>query len=246
MGWMRFAPPDDLLGLMLFQAVGGALVYFVLAGASYLFFFVWRKERYRPAEPPEPGQTRQAILWSLYGIVGNAVLAAPIQFLVLRGYGRVYLTVEEYGWSYLVASLAISVAFTETCVYWIHRGLHEPRLYRALHKYHHQFIVPTPWVSMAFHPLDSFFQALPTYVLAFLIPMHRGAYLGLVLFITAWTFLIHDQVTFVPLGVVNYTAHHTLHHLYNDFNYGQFLTVWDRLAGTYRDPKRETVYEVMR
>ena len=59
-------------------------------------------------------------------------------------------------------------AFTETLVYWVHRSLHHPLLYRALHRYHHEFREPTPWVSMAFHPLDSFAQGAPYHLFALL------------------------------------------------------------------------------
>lgn len=39
--------------------------------------------------------------------------------------------------------------------------------------------------------------------------------------------------------VVNGAACHTMHHLYFNYNYGQFLTFWDRLNGTYRTPKED-------
>lgn len=34
-----------------------------------------------------------------------------------------------------------------------------------------------------------------------------------------------------------------MHHLYFNYNYGQFTTGWDRLAGTYRKPKGDTFME---
>lgn len=30
-----------------------------------------------------------------------------------------------------------------------------------------------------------------------------------------------------------------MHHLYFNFNYGQFTTLWDRLGGSYRPPNNE-------
>lgn len=36
--------------------------------------------------------------------------------------------------------------------------------------------------------------------------------------------------------VVNGAACHTMHHLYFNYNYGQFTTFWDRIAGTYQMP----------
>jgi lathosterol oxidase len=38
---------------------------------------------------------------------------------------------------------------------------------------------------------------------------------------------------------INGAAHHTIHHLYFNFNFGQYFTIWDRLGGTHRDPNSE-------
>ena len=39
--------------------------------------------------------------------------------------------------------------------------------------------------------------------------------------------------------VINGAACHTMHHLYFNYNYGQFTTLWDRLGGSYRQPNDE-------
>lgn len=38
---------------------------------------------------------------------------------------------------------------------------------------------------------------------------------------------------------MNGAACHTMHHLYFNYNYGQFTTLWDRLGGSYRQPNNE-------
>lgn len=30
-----------------------------------------------------------------------------------------------------------------------------------------------------------------------------------------------------------------MHHLYFNYNYGQYITLWDRLGGTYRTPEED-------
>ena len=40
-------------------------------------------------------------------------------------------------------------------------------------------------------------------------------------------------------SVVNGAACHTMHHLYFNYNYGQYTTLWDRLGGSYREPNEE-------
>lgn len=39
--------------------------------------------------------------------------------------------------------------------------------------------------------------------------------------------------------IINGAACHTMHHLYFNYNYGQFTTLWDRLGGSYRQPNNE-------
>ncbi|CAG8843491.1 32811_t:CDS:1, partial [Racocetra persica] len=33
--------------------------------------------------------------------------------------------------------------------------------------------------------------------------------------------------------------HHTLHHLYFNYNYGQYFTIWDKIGGSHRFPSEE-------
>ena len=40
-------------------------------------------------------------------------------------------------------------------------------------------------------------------------------------------------------SLINGAACHTVHHLYFNYNYGQFTTLWDRLGGSYRQPNHE-------
>lgn len=64
-------------------------------------------------------------------------------------------------------------------------------------------------------------------------------YLGLFLFVNVWTISIHDGDFRVPDSLkpmVNGSAHHTDHHLFYNYNYGQFFTLWDRIGGSFRNP----------
>ena len=227
-------PLPQLVGLI----VGGLVFYFGLSGLSYLVFFVLGRARFHPGYVPDPASQRSAMAWGAVGVVGNAVLMLPLQLLVTAGHSQVYWDVAEHGWGWLVLSVGLYLAFTETLIYWAHRWLHRvPFLYDRLHAIHHRWRASTPWVSMAFHPLDSFVQALPHHLAMFLFPVHGLVYLTMLSFVSVWTVLIHDRVTFVRWWPINHTDHHTVHHWCGDHNYGQFTTLWDRLMGSHRDPE---------
>lgn len=239
------AHPNPLVGMVVIFAVQfgfGVALYFGLSKLSYWYFFEknWTKYFSFETEKPDPAEIKKSQKLAIWGTFGNAILGAPFQYYVAKGSSKVYYNVGDRGWLYYVISFFAFLLFTETAVYWAHRWLHHPRIYKYVHLKHHEYRKPTPWVSFAFHPLDSFAQAVPHYVCAFLIPVHISIYAGFVVFVMLWTFFIHDRVSFVRHPWVNYTAHHTIHHHYNKYNFGQFLTLWDRLAGTYRDPTKET------
>lgn len=67
-------------------------------------------------------------------------------------------------------------------------------------------------------------------------PLHKVSYLLLFTFVNFWTVMIHDGQYLSNDPIVNGTACHTIHHLYFNYNYGQFTTLWDRLGRSYRRP----------
>jgi lathosterol oxidase len=228
---------DNPLAIFLVLATGGLLAYFLISGLSYLLFFAWGRKRFHPDYVPNPAELRTARFWGSVSILGNAILTMPFHWLLSHGWGQLYWDIDDYGWPWLIASVFIYLAITETMIYWIHRALHSDFLYNRLHKYHHQFRVTTSWVSTAFHPIDSFAQAFPHHLCAFLFPVHAVLYLLMVGFVTVWSVVIHDRVSLVRWKLINYTGHHTLHHWYYQYNLGQFTTIWDRIGGTYKDPE---------
>lgn len=99
--------------------------------------------------------------------------------------------------------------------------------------------IPTPFASHAFHPIDGFLQSCPYHIYPFLFPLHKFTYLVLFVFVNLWTVSIHDGDYRVPeflKSYINGSAHHTDHHLFYNYNYGQFFTLWDRIGQSFRTP----------
>jgi lathosterol oxidase len=222
-----------MLGLSLSFAL---TLYAAGASLSYYWFFRRDPNRYVPDHIPNWRENRKAICLSMISIVGNALLFLPIQLAIIYGHSRLYGPVWGHGWGWAAGSIIGAVLFAESSIYWIHRALHTPTLFRWLHRRHHEFRAPTPFVSYAFHPLDDFAQALPYHVYVFFVPMPETAYLMLVGFAAVWTLLIHDRVVWVSATIVNNAGCHTAHHWYFRYNYGNYFTFWDRIVGTYFDP----------
>lgn len=223
-------------GMALFMLLSGLFLYFGLSGMSYLYTFVLRRDRFVPDYRPDRAELRRAIFWSMMSVLGNVVLMLPLQLLTLRSANKIYYDVNDHGWPYLFLTILTELAFSELLVYWIHRWLHLPFFFRHIHHIHHKFRAPTPLASLAFHPLDGFAQAVPHHLLVFLLPVNVYVYQGFILAVSIWTVLIHDRVSWIGWSAINFTGHHTAHHWFNRWNFGQFFTAADRLFGTYRAP----------
>ncbi|KAF8932309.1 hypothetical protein EDD21DRAFT_387308 [Dissophora ornata] len=140
------------------------------------------------------------------------------------------------GWGYVAFSVICFLLFTDFGIYWTHRFLHHPLVYKRLHKPHHKWIIPSPFSSHAFHAMDGYLQSCPYHIFVFLMPMQKYIYMTMFMVVNLWSVLIHDGEYIVSSPLVNSAAHHAVHHLYFNYNYGQYLTFWDRIGGSYRKP----------
>lgn len=217
--------------------IGGALLYFVAAGLSYLVIFILFPNQLLDEDDKKvkPGQLKTEIITSVQGIPTVSALTALMYMIHWAGYGRLYYNLEDYGWGYLLGSLVGFLLFTDCGIFFIHYALHWKPLYDRFHCTHHSFKYPTPFAAIAFDPYDGFAQSFPYHLYTFLFPFWNWAYLGMFIFVQVWTISIHDRVSFAGLdGIINGSAHHRGHHFFYRFNYGQYTTLWDRLMGTYR------------
>lgn len=233
-------PEDDwvrqLISLSGIVILGGYVLYFTFATLSYFLFFDRALMQHKKFLE---GQVGLEIKTAVISMPFMSALTIPIFLAEVRGYSKLYDDVDTYGWPFLVASVPLFLMFTDCLIYWIHRWLHLPFLYRTLHKPHHKWLVSSPFASHAFHPLDGFLQSCPYHIYVFLFPLQKYLYLALFVFVNIWTIMIHDGDYRVPgklNSVINGAAHHVDHHLYFNYNYGQFFTLWDKIGGSYRYP----------
>lgn len=239
--WQEDDVTRQFISLLLIVNIGGAILYLSVATISY--FFVFDK---RLLEHPQilENQIYLEIMVALKSIPLMSLPTVALFMLELRGYSRLYYLEmsRQSPWSWVFdvsTSTVFFLLFTDCLIYWIHRGLHHRSVYKRLHKVHHKWKVSTPFASHAFHPVDGFLQSLPYHLYPFLFPLNKIVYLTLFLFVNIWTVSIHDGDYRVPdllKPFINGSAHHTDHHLFFDYNYGQFFTLWDRIGKSFRIP----------
>ncbi|CCF57748.1 hypothetical protein KAFR_0D01010 [Kazachstania africana CBS 2517] len=230
----RYNLVREFASLLVMVSIAAWFLYLSMATFSYIFVFdrtIFNHPRYLK------NQMAQEIALAVKAIPVMTLLTVPWFLLELNGYSRLYWSHPGKGWKQYLKEICAFIFFTDCGVYFAHRWLHWPRVYKALHKPHHKWLVCTPFASHSFNPVDGYGQSISYHVYPMLFPLQKFIYLGLFTFVNFWTVMIHDGNHMYNSQVVNGTACHTVHHLYFSYNYGQFTTLWDRLGGTYRRPE---------
>jgi lathosterol oxidase len=217
--WPRDYIPRQIISLFVITIIGIHILYYLFAGFSY--YFVFNHEMMRHPRFLK-NQVRKEIIQSESSFPGMILLTLPWFFGEVRGWSKVYGglgEVGEYGWGYLVFSAFWCVAVPRTLyrqtdlqpfhprflfvtdfgVYCIHRGLHHPAIYKYIHKPHHKWLIPTPFASHAFHPMDGYAQSLPYHIYVYVFPIHRILFLALFVFVNCWSILVGFLSIIYPL-----------------------------------------------
>jgi len=183
---------------------------------------------------PKDQQVRE-IIWSgissiLFGIIGVLMIMAW-----QKGYTAIYTEWSAYPIWYIPLSFIGALFVHETYYYWIHRWLHHPKIYRYIHKIHHDSISTSVWTSFSFHPIESVLQAIIIPVMVFIVPMHLSVMIILLMIMTLSAIINHAGVEIYPASWRNNalmrwligSTHHDLHHRRFTKNYGLYFTFWD-------------------
>jgi sterol desaturase/sphingolipid hydroxylase (fatty acid hydroxylase superfamily) len=118
--------------------------------------------------------------------------------------------------------------------------MHNPKVFRKIHKVHHDSLVPSPWTAFSFHPWESLLEAIVVPVILLFLPVHPiviGVYL---IFMTLSSVINHLDIEIYPkvfmksrLGKMFIGAtHHHFHHAEFKTNFGLYFTFWDRFMNT--------------
>lgn len=176
----------------------------------------------------------------------NGILVIPLMLIPTALIAQVVTapTVVSDFWIALPLWLTtiVAILIADLGVYWRHRAEHHPLLWR-IHATHHSD-EHLNWLSvLRKHPLSRILSLCVDYIPLMLLGLPSGA-IVLAAFIRGfWGYLIHADVpwTFGLAGRwLMSPAAHRLHHIRDEHlmgaNYGNTVTLWDRLFGTYCDP----------
>lgn len=191
-------------------------------------------------------RARPEIVTNIILLLVNALVVVPlIAVPILTGHSLLpRADVLVNFWEGLPAAVSIiaAIAFMEFAAYWRHRLEHVPMLW-PVHATHHADEAMN-WLSVRRkHPLGEALALLIDNLLVILLGLPFWA-IGVGLLLRSWWgYFIHADVPWT-LGIFGKVfispAAHRLHHIRDEAlmgsNYGNMLTLWDKLFGTYVDP----------
>ncbi|XP_071946673.1 lathosterol oxidase-like [Antedon mediterranea] len=236
--WEENNPMRQCLSLFFITWSMGYISYLLVAVPSYFLIFDHDMMKHPHFKK---NQLRQEIFQSSYAMPIMFIMSTPMYYLEISGKTRLRDNYDDtyLGYFNMVPELIGMIIVVDFLSYTIHRVMHHKFFYKYLHKEHHKWKVATPFATHAFHPVDGFLQQMPYHVCVVLFPVNKYLFVAFLVFANIWAVTIHDGEFEMPdwmKSVINGPAHHTDHHMYFNYNYGQFFTVWDRICGSYRHP----------
>ena len=220
--------------------------YLLAAGLAFLLFYVIFKRRFLikriQKNFPAAADYRRDLLYSLLTVFFFTIIAL-LTFFVLKPYTLLYDSLSDKSVWYWLLTVVTMFLIHDFYLYWAHRLMHHPKLFKAVHKVHHLSTNPSPWTAYAFHPLEAFIEAAIILILAFTVPTHAFIIMLFMIFQIIYNVYGHLGYELFPKGFhktmigryVNTSVAHNQHHARFHGNYGLYTLIWDRLFGTVRD-----------
>jgi len=219
--------------------------YFIISGVAYFIFYVWKRKAFRhlriQAKMPSIGFIKKEIFHSASTLVIYCGVSWLAFYLRGLGYTKVYLNIDDYGYSYFVLSVLIMIILHDTYFYWTHRIMHHPSIYHRVHRTHHISQNPTPWAAFSFHPYEALISTGHIPIILFFIPSHPYALFTFLSYMSFMNVLGHLGYEIFPrkfreskIGVWhNASTYHHKHHEDFNTNFGLYFTFWDKLMKTF-------------
>ncbi|NXT51019.1 MSMO1 monooxygenase, partial [Pluvianellus socialis] len=213
--------------------------YFLLCVPGFVFQFIPYMQKYKiQQDKPETWEKQWKCFKTL--LFNHFFIQLPLicgTYYFTEYFNIPYEWEEMPRWYVLVAQCFGCAVIEDAWHYFLHRLLHHKRIYKYIHKVHHEFVSPFGMQAEYAHPLETLI-------------LGTGFFIGIVVFcnhvILLWAWVIcrlmetidvHSgyDVPLNPLHLVPFYAgarFHDFHHMNFIGNYASTFTWWDRIFGT--------------
>jgi Delta7-sterol 5-desaturase len=241
----------DVVGV----SIGEGFWYLMMAGGTWLFFYVVFRTALRHRRVAKLDPTRRQVFREILHSLRSIAIFSLIwgcTVLFARTFSIHLFRGRDFGSVWFFLSIAVLVFLHDAYFYWTHRWMHHRRLFHFFHHTHHISISPTPWAAYAFSPAEAVVQAGIAPLTIFCLPLHPGAFGIFMLWQITFNVFGHCGYEIYPSwfvrsplgGFLNTVTHHSMHHEKFKANFGLYFNLWDRLMGT-NHPDYERQFELV-
>ena len=214
--------------------------------AVAVWFALWvalsaviRGRKIRETNPPR----RQLVVELFYSVRSVAIFSTVGIGIAYMQRGGLYPLAEvgrSWGPVWFGVSLVLMIVGQDAWIYWTHRWMHHPRVFRAFHRRHHKSHNPSPFTAYSFDVGEALLMVAFVALWPLVVPTPWPV-IGLFMLHQIFrNTLLHAGYELWParangkpwLDWLTTTTHHDLHHAQAGWNYAPWFTWWDRWLGT--------------
>jgi sterol desaturase/sphingolipid hydroxylase (fatty acid hydroxylase superfamily) len=218
--------------------------YVIFAVAVWLILWValrpvLRLRKIREDTPPR----RQLAVEFLYSVRSIAIFSTvSIGITLLDRAGLYPMSALSAGWGpvWFWTSLVLMIVGQDAWIYWTHRWMHKPRVFRRFHRRHHKSHNPSPFTAYSFDLGEALLMVAFVVLWPLVVPTPwpvTGLFMLHQIFRNT---MLHSGYELWParadgrpwLDWLTTSTHHDLHHAQAGWNYAPWFTWWDRWMGT--------------
>uniref|UniRef100_A0A8P0P1Q7 Fatty acid hydroxylase domain-containing protein n=2 Tax=Canis lupus familiaris TaxID=9615 RepID=A0A8P0P1Q7_CANLF len=215
------------------------VLYFLFCLPGFLFQFIPFMKKYKiQKDKPETWENQ----WKCFKVLLFNHFCIQLPLICGTYYFTEYFNIP-YDWErmprwYMLLARCFGCAVIEdTWHYFLHRLLHHKRIYKYIHKVHHEFQAAFGMEAEYAHPLETLILGTGLFIGIMLLCDH-------VILLWAWvTICLIETIDVysgydIPLNTLNLISfyagswHHDFHHMNFIGNYASTFTWWDRIFGT--------------
>lgn len=198
-----------------------------------------KSRRFRQYRIRTPETYRIPLRRKIINISLNALLSTVFLISVIWYAHPVLIVAESAPWTMVVGQVIVAILLYDFMYYFLHRGMHHPKVMKHVHGVHHYARFPTSIESIYLHPAENLAGLTLLMVsIALIGPVSVAAFV--------WIFFVHSTVNILvhanmqlphpAFRLTNFLAmKHDFHHgKYLNKNYASITPFWDLMFGTYR------------
>ncbi|MDQ0468577.1 sterol desaturase family protein [Labrys wisconsinensis] len=255
--WLWLTPPMDEMrsfapGWIAYLLARNAAIVFLFFGAFHLRLYIQKRQgtafKFNGKWPSTGNsaflfgnQTVDNMIWTFASAVP---LWTAYEAVTLWAFANGFIPFVDFAMHpvYGVALMLLVPAWRDVHFYAVHRLIHWPPLYHAVHKLHHNNVNPGPWSGLAMHPVEHllYFSCV---LIHWVVPSHP---------VHALFSLAHAALAPAPghagfdklvvgeeTAIDTHSYDHYLHHKFFECNYADGVVPLDKWFGTFHDGSTE-------